>query len=112
MPRGWHAGCSMHLRTNDLTPFTGTHGAVTMKTNRIFANAALLAALCHTLVACTAQTDSELADDADDIEQTEETAEDAAPLVNGTATTDFAPVVRITWSKSYSCGFLNLSTCT
>jgi hypothetical protein len=79
-----------------------------MNTHRLFANAALLAALAHTM-GCTADIDSELADDADDIEETEETA---APLVNGTTTTDFAPVVRISWSHSYSCGWLNLSTCT
>jgi V8-like Glu-specific endopeptidase len=76
-----------------------------MNTYRLFANAAVLAAIVHSL-GCTAEIDSESADEAED------TGEISAPLVNGTTTTDFAPVVRISWSDSYSCGFLNLSTCT
>lgn len=79
-----------------------------MNTPRLFASAAVLAAAVHSM-GCAAEIDPDL-----DLieEEAEETAESAAPIVNGTTTTDFAPVVRISWSKSYSCGFLNLSTCT
>lgn len=76
-----------------------------MNTHRFFAAAAILATLVNSL-GCNAEIDSESADDAED------TAESEAPIVNGTTTTGFVPVVRISWSRSYSCGFLNLSTCT
>lgn len=55
---------------------------------------------------CITEFDAEWDEAADDIGQS------SAPIVNGTTTTDYEPVVRISWSKSYSCGFLNLSTCT
>jgi V8-like Glu-specific endopeptidase len=81
-----------------------------MNTTRLFASTAALAAIALSL-GCTKEIDSESADDAS-ADEAENTGEASAPIVNGTTTTDYVPVVRISWSKSYSCGFLNLSTCT
>jgi V8-like Glu-specific endopeptidase len=97
-------------RTDLLHRLIASHGDP-MNTHRLFANAALLAAIAHSL-GCTAEMDSEWADDAEATDDVEATREAEAPLVNGTTTTDFAPVVRISWSRSYSCGLFNLETCT
>ncbi len=69
------------------------------------AQAATIIAMFHTL-GCIGDVGDESTEDVENVEETE------APIVNGITTTDYAPVVRISWSKSYSCGFLNLSTCT
>jgi V8-like Glu-specific endopeptidase len=88
-------------------------GEYTMNKIHLFASSAALFTLCFSM-GCADQIDPG-SDDLDD-EMAEDAAEDTgesqAPIVNGTTTTDFAPVVRISWSKSYSCGFLDLSTCT
>lgn len=76
-----------------------------MNTRRLFASTLVLGA-AFTSLGCIAGIESDPAFDAED------TAEAPAPIVNGTTTTDFAPVVRISWSESHSCGFLNTSTCT
>ena len=70
-----------------------------MNTRRLFASTLVLGA-AFTSLGCIAESESDPAFDAED------TAESPAPLVNGTTTTDFAPVVRISWSDSnytYSC---------
>ncbi|MEZ4293808.1 MAG: RICIN domain-containing protein [Polyangiaceae bacterium] len=79
-----------------------------MKTTRLLTAAAALFTLAHTL-GCVSPVDSDPADLAD---LDEETGESAEALVNGTTTTGFVPVVRISWTKSYSCGLFNLDTCT
>lgn len=74
-----------------------------MKTSRLAASAALLSATLLSL-GCAPESDSDMFED--DMEDIEDTGESSAPLVNGTTTTDFAPVVRISWSDSsyiYSC---------
>lgn len=82
-----------------------------MKLSRLLASASVLATVASSL-GCAPESDPDLLDDSDTLETSEDTGEAAAPIVNGTTTTDYAPVVRISWSKKYSCGFLNLETCT
>lgn len=70
-----------------------------MNTRRLFASTLVLSAAFMSS-GCLGEIESDPGFDAED------TAEAPAPIVNGTTTTDFAPVVRISWSDSnytYSC---------
>lgn len=77
-----------------------------MKTSRFLTSAAILATAIQSLGCAPEDSIDLFGAQIEDIADVENTAEGEAPLVNGTTTTDFAPVMRISWTGGnyiYSC---------